>query len=78
MDGANTSAVVYMMVEMAKNYELNIFRYLEYLLEQWPDSSWRDEELVELVPWSEKFQFIKNGREIKVNYSNIVLFGVIL
>ena len=60
VDGANASAVVYTMVEMAKAHDLNIFRYLEYLLEQRPDSNWTDEQLAELVPWSEKLQSIKN------------------
>ena len=32
-EGANASAVVYTMVEMAKAYGLNIYRYLEFLLE---------------------------------------------
>ena len=61
VEGAKASAVVYTMVEMAKAHDLNIFRYLEFLLEQRPNDRWSDEQLAGLVPWSEKLQSIKNG-----------------
>ena len=57
--GANASAVVYTMVEMAKAHGLNIYRYLKYLLEHRPCKDMSDEQLAELAPWSEKLQFIK-------------------
>ena len=60
VNGANASAVVYTMVEMAKAYDLNIYGYLKYLLEQRPSEEMTDEQLSELAPWSEKLQSIKN------------------
>ena len=60
VDGANASAVVYTMVEMAKAHSLNIYGYLKFLLEHRPDKDMTDEQLAELAPWSEKLQSIKN------------------
>ena len=45
---------MYTMVEIAKANELNIYKYLTYLLEHRPDQSMSDEQLEELTPWSEK------------------------
>lgn len=60
VDGAQVSAMVYTMVEMAKAHDLNIYRYLEYVLQQRPNGDWSDEQLADLVPWSEKLQHLKN------------------
>ena len=60
VDGANASAVVYTMVEMAKAHGLNIYGYLKFLLEHRPGKDMTDEQLAELAPWSEKLQSIKN------------------
>ena len=60
VEGANASAVVYTMVEMAKAYDLNIYGYLKFLLEHRPSKDMTDEQLAELAPWSEKLQSIKN------------------
>ena len=60
VDGANASAVVYTMVEMAKAHGLNIYGYLKFLLENRPSKNMTDEQLAELAPWSEKLQSIKN------------------
>lgn len=60
VDGANASAVVYTMVEMAKAHGLNIYGYLKFLLEHRPSEDMTDEQLAELAPWSEKLQSIKN------------------
>lgn len=60
VDGANASAVVYTMVEMAKAHGLNVYRYLKFLLENRPSKNMTDEQLAELAPWSEKLQSIKN------------------
>ncbi len=59
VDGANASAVVYTMVEMAKAHDLNIYEYLKYILDKCPNQSWSDEQLSELAPWSEKLQSLK-------------------
>lgn len=60
VDGANASAVVYMMVEMAKTHDLDIYGYFKFLLEHRPSTEMSDEQLAELAPWSEKLQSIKN------------------
>ena len=54
VEGANASAVVYTMVEMAKAHGLNIYGYLKFLLEHRPDKDMTDEQLADLAPWSEK------------------------
>ena len=59
VEGAQSSAITYTMVEMAKAHNLNIYGYLSYILEQRPDESWNDEQLAELAPWSEKLQTLK-------------------
>ena len=41
--GANASAVVYTIVEMAKAHDLNIYGYLKYLLEHRPTKEMTDE-----------------------------------
>ena len=51
--GAEASALTYTMVEMAKANGLNIYRYLEYLLEHRPNAKMTDEQLSELAPWSD-------------------------
>ena len=60
VEGANASAVVYTMVEMAKAHDLNIYGYLKFLLEHRPTKDMTDDQLAELAPWSEKLQSIKN------------------
>lgn len=52
--GAEASASVYTMVEMAKAHGLNIYDYLKFLLEHCPSSQMTDEELEQLAPWNEK------------------------
>ena len=63
---------------MAKAHGLNIYEYLKFLLEHRPSKDMTDEQLAELVPWSEKLQSIKNRMWIIVNYSNSQRAGVIL
>ena len=52
--GATASALVYTMVKMAKTNELNIYKYLTYLLEHRPSEDMSDEQLETLTPWSEE------------------------
>lgn len=52
--GARTSAIIYSIVETAKENGLNPFAYLQYLLEQLPGTDTTDKEVVDLLlPWSE-------------------------
>ena len=52
-NGAQASAIVYTMVEMAKANGVNVYHYLTYLLEKQPNDSMSDEELNQLAPWNE-------------------------
>ena len=38
---------------MAKANDLNVYKYLTYLLEQRPNESMSDEQLEKIAPWSE-------------------------
>lgn len=52
-NGAQASALVYSMVEIAKANGVNVYHYLTYLLEKQPNDSMSDEELDQLAPWNE-------------------------
>ena len=52
-NGAQASAIVYSMVEMAKANGVNVYHYLTYLLEKMPTDRMSDEELELLAPWNE-------------------------
>ena len=64
-NGAQASAVVYTMVEMAKANGVN--DYLAYLLEKVPNDRMSDDELELLAPWNET---VKAEIEHRVNESN--------
>lgn len=51
-DGAEASMICYSIIEMAKAQNLNIYKYLMYLLENRPSSNMKDKELEKLIPWS--------------------------
>lgn len=59
--GADASAAVYTMVEMARAHKLNIYKYLNYLLERLPRTAMSDKEMSKLVPWSETVQATCSG-----------------
>ncbi len=53
--GADASAVIYSIVETAKENNLNLFPYLQYLFERLSNIDKDDTtELAELLPWSDK------------------------
>ena len=56
VDGANASAGIYTIVEMASLYGLSRYKYLEYLLEHRPNADMSDEELEQFAPWSKTVQ----------------------
>ena len=67
--GATASALVYTMVEMAKANELNIYKYLTYLLEHRPSEDMSDEQLEALTPWSKEVKNVcKNKNVVKRLY----------
>lgn len=49
--GAEASATVYIMVEMARAHDLNIYKYLKYLLDCLPGTKMTDSALAKLAPW---------------------------
>lgn len=51
--GAEASTIVYSLVEMARDNNLNVFHYLKYLLEQRPSASLTEDQLGKLLPWNE-------------------------
>ena len=66
-NGAQASAVVYTMVEMAKADGVTLYHYLTYLLEKVPNDRRSDDELELLAPWNET---VKAEIEHRVNESN--------
>ena len=56
--GAAASATVYSLVETAKANGLNVYKYLQYLLQYMPDVDYKNnpEELEELMPWAPEIQ----------------------
>lgn len=61
--GADASAMVYSIIETAKANNLNLYKYLTYLLTYMPGLEWRDypEIFENLMPWSKQTQeFCKN------------------
>lgn len=67
--GAQASAIVYTMVEMAKANGVNVYHYLTYLLEKQPNDSMSDEELDQLAPWNEKVKIEIERRAKNSNQS---------
>ena len=50
--GAETSAVIYTMVENAEANGVNVYQYLKLLLEKQPNNGMSDEELECFTPWN--------------------------
>ena len=44
------------MIEMAKAYDLNVYKYLNFLLEKRPNERTPQKELEKLAPWNEEVQ----------------------
>ena len=51
--GTTASCIVYTMVEIAKESDLNTYKYLTYLLLQRPNDKMSDEQFEQFDPWSE-------------------------
>lgn len=63
-DGATANSLYLTIVEMAKAYNLNLYEYLKFLLENRPSKDMSDYELAKLAPWSETAQDLcKNKME---------------
>ena len=63
-NGAQASALVYSIVEIAKANGVNVYHYLTYLLEKMPSNRMSDEELELLAPWNEN---VKTEIQHRVN-----------
>ena len=66
-NGAQASALVYSMIEIAKANGVNVYHYLTYLLEKMPSDRMSDEELELLAPWNEN---VKTEIQHRVNNTN--------
>ena len=60
--GAEASALIYTMVEMAQANGVNVYQYLTYLLEKCPTSQTSDEELEKLAPLDPEVKRITGER----------------
>lgn len=52
--GADASAAIYTIVELAKANGVNIYHYLTYLLDICPTTSTSDAEIEKLMPWNQE------------------------
>lgn len=53
-EGAMANALYLTIVEMAKAYNLNLYEYLNFVLQHRPNKSMSDEELSKLASWDEE------------------------
>jgi hypothetical protein len=53
-DGAMANALCLTIVEMAKSYNLNLYEYLNFVLQHRPNKKMSEEELSKLAPWNEE------------------------
>ncbi len=60
--GAETSAIIYTMVETAKANGVNVYQYLKLLLERQPNDRMTDEEFEALAPWDPEVKAITEAR----------------
>ena len=60
--GAETSAVIYTMVENAKANGVNVYQYLKLLLEKQPNNRMSDEELEHFTPWNPEVKALLDSR----------------
>lgn len=54
-EGAQANTLYLTVVEMAKAYGLDLYKYLNFLFEQRPSKDMSDEELEKLAPWNLSF-----------------------
>ena len=63
--GATSSAIIYSIVETAKENGLNPFPYLEYLLESIPNLDQNGLTMEDMLPWSESLPDKCRSKSIK-------------
>lgn len=52
-EGAQANTLYLTIVEMAKAYDLDLYKYLNFLFEKRPNKDMSDDELDKLAPWNE-------------------------
>ncbi len=62
-EGAKANTLYLTMVEMAKAYNLNLYEYLKYVLEQRPSKEMSDDQLEKLAPWNEQVREICGNKK---------------
>ena len=63
-EGATANTLYLTIIEMAKAYDLNLYEYLKFLLENRPSKRMSDDELEKLAPWDKRVQELcKNKME---------------
>ena len=71
--GADANAVYYSFIETAKLNKLNIYKYINYLLETLPqlEGEQKDTDIEKYLPWSEKLpDEIRNYEEEYTDKNN--------
>ncbi len=64
LEGATANSLYLTMIEMAKAYDLNLYEYLKFLLENRPSMRMSDDELAKIAPWDKRVQELcKNKME---------------
>lgn len=63
-EGATANSLYLTIIEMAKAYDLNLYEYLKFLLENRPSKGMSDDEIAKLAPWDKTVQELcKNKME---------------
>lgn len=63
-EGATANSLYLTIIEMAKAYDLNLYEYLKFLLENRPSKRMSDDELAKLASWNKRVQELcKNKME---------------
>ena len=63
-EGATANSLYLTIIEMAKAYDLNLYEYLKFLLENRPSKGMSDDEIAKLAPWDKTvLELCKNKME---------------
>lgn len=68
--GAETSAIIYTMVENAKANGVNVYQYLKLLLENQPNDRMSDAEMERLAPWNPEIKALLEFQSAKEPKNN--------
>lgn len=68
--GAESSAIIYTMVENAKANEVNVYQYLKLLLEKQLNDHMSDEEMERFALWNPEVKALLDIRAAKEHKNN--------